>query len=76
MLQVSRSTAYRLRKEQDWPSYEFGKIIRFSPRDVEKILAMNRKPTKSSEPVRRPMVGTQRSQALSRSRNFRNGFYR
>lgn len=57
---ISRSHAYRLKREQNWPHHRFGHEIRFSAQNVEQIRALNDKqqPT-PPEPVRRaPRIGT------------------
>jgi len=40
---ISRSHAYRLKREQNWPHHRFGHEIRFSTEDIEAIKAMYRK---------------------------------
>lgn len=57
---ISRSHAYRLKREQNWPHHRFGHEIRFSAQNIEAIRALNDKqqPT-PPEPVRRkPRIGT------------------
>ena len=56
LFQISRSHAYELKKEQDWPHHQFGKQIRFSAEDVEAIRAMNRKPARR-DPRQAPRIG-------------------
>jgi excisionase family DNA binding protein len=57
LFKISRSTAYRLKKEQRWPSHRFGTEIRFSAEDVEAIKALN---ADTPAPPKRtaPRVGT------------------
>jgi len=56
LFQISRSTAYRLKKSQAWPHIRFGTEIRFSQENVEAIKALNTQtPT---EPRRTPRIGT------------------
>jgi excisionase family DNA binding protein len=57
LFQISRSTAYRLKKEQRWPHIRFGTEIRFSQENVEAIKALNAQ-TPAPEPRRAPRVGT------------------
>jgi excisionase family DNA binding protein len=57
MFQISRSTAYRLKKEQRWPHIRFGTEIRFSAENVEAIKALNAQ-TPAPEPRKAPKVGT------------------
>ena len=56
LFQISRSTAYRLKKEQSWPHIRFGTEIRFSPENIEAIKALNAQAP--PEPRRTPRVGT------------------
>lgn len=56
IFQISRSTAYRLKKQDSWPCYLFGTEIRFSEADVEAIRAKYQQTP--SEPRRTPRVGT------------------
>lgn len=68
MCGISRSTAYRMRKDQSWPSHRFGTELRFAEADVEAIQAMNHQapPTATAEPRRRtPRVGTRANRARS-----------
>jgi len=56
IFQISRSTAYRLKKQDRWPSHRFGTEIRFSPEDVAAIQA---KYAQTPAPERRtPRIGT------------------
>ena len=57
LFQISRSTAYRLKKDQRWPCIRFGTEIRFSQENVEAIKALNAQ-TPAHEPRRAPRVGT------------------
>ncbi|WP_043805990.1 helix-turn-helix domain-containing protein [Paenarthrobacter aurescens] len=43
LLKITRSHAYRLKKSQNWPHHGYGKSIRFSIDDIQKIQAMNHK---------------------------------
>ncbi len=56
MFQISRSTAYKLKKQQAWPHILFGTEIRFSAEDVEAIKALNKKTPPPAKVV--PNVGT------------------
>jgi len=56
LFQISRSTAYRLKKSQNWPCHRFGTEIRFSPENIEAIKALNAQAP--PEPRRAPRVGT------------------
>jgi len=56
LFKISRSTAYRLKKQDSWPSHRFGTEIRFSPEDVAAIQA---KYAQTPAPDRRaPRIGT------------------
>ncbi|MFE4229174.1 helix-turn-helix domain-containing protein [Arthrobacter sp. NPDC056886] len=56
MFRISRSTAYRFKKRDNWPSHRFGTEIRFSPEDVAAIQA---KYAQTPAPERRtPRIGT------------------
>lgn len=57
LFQISRSTAYRLKKQDNWPHHRFGTEIRFSEADVEAIQAKYAQ-TPAPEPRRAPRVGT------------------
>jgi len=41
LFKISRSTAYRMKKEQNWPHIRFGTEIRFSQENLEAIKALN-----------------------------------
>ena len=56
LFQISRSTAYRMKKEQRWPHVRFGTEIRFTAEDVEAIKALNHQAP--PPPKTRPSVGT------------------
>jgi predicted DNA-binding transcriptional regulator AlpA len=56
MFQVSRSTIYRLMKEESWPHVLFGTEVRFTPEDVAAITAMHHK--EPAQPRKAPRVGT------------------
>lgn len=56
MFQISRSTAYKLKKSQGWPCILFGTEIRFSPEDIEAIKALNKQEPPAKKVV--PNVGT------------------
>lgn len=60
MFQISRSHAYRMKREQNWPHHVFGSEIRFSVEDIQAIQAMHhKKPDPQPEPGRRkPRIGT------------------
>lgn len=53
---ISRSTAFRLKKQQSWPHVRFGTEIRFTPEDVQAIIALNHKAPTPPRTV--PNVGT------------------
>lgn len=53
---LTRSTAYRLCKEQQWPHHNFGREIRFSVENIKAIEEITF--TKPPEPRRTPRVGT------------------
>jgi excisionase family DNA binding protein len=53
---ISRSTAYRLNKQDNWPNHRFGTELRFSAEDIEAI-RMKYQQT-PPEPRRAPRVGT------------------
>lgn len=56
LFQISRSTAYRLKKSDSWPCHLFGTEIRFSEADIATIQA---KYAKTPAPERRaPRIGT------------------
>jgi excisionase family DNA binding protein len=58
LFKVSRSTIYRRRKQDNWPHLQIGSEFRFTPEDVEKIIALYRKETPAKETRSRPNVGT------------------
>ena len=61
MFQISRSEAFRLKKEQGWPSHRFGRSLRFSPEDIKAIAEMHfeaPKQTPTKQTPKRPNVGT------------------
>lgn len=64
MFQISRSTAYRLKKAQRWPCHMFGTEIRFSEADIEAIKALNQQ-TPAPEQRRPPRVGTRANRRKS-----------
>jgi len=56
LFKISRSTAYRMKKEQRWPHIRFGTEIRFSQENLEAIKALN---AQTPAPDRRtPRIGT------------------
>jgi len=56
LFKISRSTAYRMKKEQSWPHIRFGTEIRFSQENLEAIKALN---AQTPAPDRRaPRIGT------------------
>lgn len=57
LFKISRSTAYRLKKEQRWPCHRFGTEIRFSQADVQAIQALNAQ-APAPEKRRAPRVGS------------------
>jgi excisionase family DNA binding protein len=56
LFQISRSTAYRLKKQDSWPNHRFGTEIRFSDEDIEAIRAKYQQA--APEPRKAPKVGT------------------
>ncbi|MFC8037806.1 helix-turn-helix transcriptional regulator [Paenarthrobacter sp. NPDC057355] len=58
LFQISRSTAYRLKKKDSWPHHQFGeREIRFSAEDVKAIQAMYRKQP-APDPRSAPRIGS------------------
>lgn len=58
---ISRSHAYRLKKEQNWPHHRFGHEIRFSTENFEQIRAMyDKQQPQAEQPTKRraPRIGT------------------
>lgn len=70
--QISRSTAYRMKKEQAWPSHRFGTEIRFSPADIEAISAMNEEPPPGKRP-RSTRIGSEAARRRAHNYNIRHG---
>jgi predicted DNA-binding transcriptional regulator AlpA len=56
MFGISRSTAFRLKRQQAWPCVRFGTEIRFTNEDVAAIIQMNHQ--KPAPPKTTPTVGT------------------
>jgi excisionase family DNA binding protein len=56
LFQISRSTAYKLKKQQAWPHILLGTEIRFSQEDVEAIKELNKKTPPPAKVI--PNVGT------------------
>lgn len=56
LLQVSRSTAFRMKKKDSWPHVRIGTEIRFTTDDYEAIVAMYHKTPSAPKVV--PRVGT------------------
>jgi hypothetical protein len=56
LLDISRSTAYRLKKADSWPHYLIGTEIKFSAENIEAIRAKYQQTP--PEPRRAPRVGT------------------
>ena len=57
LFKISRSHAYRLKREQKWPHIRFGTEIRFSAEDIKAIQDLNRRV--SAPPSKpRPQIGT------------------
>ncbi|WP_156368346.1 AlpA family transcriptional regulator [Arthrobacter sp. Leaf137] len=65
-LQVSRSTAFRLKKEQNWPCIMLGSQPRFDQSDLEAIINMNRKESPSMKVT--PNVGTRANRGNAQNR--------
>lgn len=58
LFQISRSTAYRLKKRDNWPHHQFGeRELRFSTEDIQTIQAMYHKQP-PTEPKPAPRIGT------------------
>lgn len=56
LLRVSRSTAFRMKKSQNWPHVRLGAEIRFTAADYEAIVQMNHQ--QPTPPRTVPNVGT------------------
>lgn len=56
LLGISRSTAFRYKKADNWPCYRIGTELRFSAEDIEAIRAKYQQTP--PEPRRTPRVGT------------------
>ena len=63
MCGISRSMAYRMKKDQSWSSHRFGKELRFSEADIKAIQAMNHDAATASEVRRTPRTGTRANRA-------------
>jgi excisionase family DNA binding protein len=56
LFKISRSTAYRLNKQDKWPNHRFGTELRYSAEDIATIQA---KYAQTPTPERRaPRIGT------------------
>ena len=55
-LQVSRSTAFRMKKKDSWPHVRIGTEIRFTEQDYEAIVAIYHQ--QPAPPKTTPNVGT------------------
>ena len=62
---ISRSTAFRMKKQQSWPHVRFGTEIRFTAADVEAIIALNHKTPAPPRTV--PKVGTRANRKNGKS---------
>lgn len=60
LFQISRSTTYRLLKEQGWPHIRFGTEIRFSQENIDAI--------KANANRRSPRIGTRAERAGARGK--------
>ena len=56
LLQVSRSTAFRMKKKDSWPHVRIGTEIRFTADDYESIVSIYHKTPPAAKVV--PRVGT------------------
>lgn len=56
MFGISRSTAFRLKKQQGWPCVRFGTELRFTDEDVAAIIKINHQDPPAPKTV--PKVGT------------------
>lgn len=57
LFKITRSHAYRLKKEQVWPHVMLGGSLRFTADDIQQIVAMNRKQQPTPEaPKRAPRI--------------------
>jgi hypothetical protein len=56
MFGISRSTAFRLKRQQSWPCVRFGTEIRFTDEDVAAIIQINHQAPPPPKVV--PNVGT------------------
>jgi excisionase family DNA binding protein len=70
VLGVSKWTVYRLYRQENWPTSPVGGSVRFSPDDVEKIIAWRRtSPEAATETVTETKPGLtpkQKSAAIKR----------
>ena len=53
LFKITRSHAYRLKKEQVWPHVMLGGSLRFTADDIQQIVAMNRKQQPTTETSRK-----------------------
>ena len=58
MFKISRSHAYRLKREQQWPHHMFGSEIRFSAEDIQAIQEMNHRTPKPEPTKPAPRIGS------------------
>lgn len=65
MLQVSRSTVFRLKKSQQWPHLKVGSEIRFSPAHIAAIEALLEQAPPAPKVV--PNVGIRANRRNARS---------
>lgn len=56
ILRISRSTAFRLKKAQNWPHVRLGTEIRFTESDIEAVIQLNHQ--QPPPPKTTPTVGT------------------
>lgn len=57
LFKITRSHAYRLKKEQQWPHVMLGNSLRFTADDIQQIVAMNRKQQPKPEaPTKAPRI--------------------
>lgn len=56
LFRITRSHAYRLKKQDNWPHHMFGDSLRFSPEDIQKIQAMYQKQAPPETPRKAPRI--------------------
>lgn len=71
--QISRSTAFRMKKRQSWPCIRFGSEIRFSRENVLAIQKLNEEAPPPAKQARSTRIGTELSRRRAQAYNVRNG---